>query len=890
MSIRELSIETEMRQSYMSYALSVIVSRALPDVRDGLKPVHRRILWSMFESGYLHNRGYRKTARVVGDVMGKYHPHGDAAISDAIARMTQDFSLRYTLIDGQGNFGTIDGDPPAAMRYTECRLDRISEELLENIREETVPFVDNFDGTEKQPEYLPGKVPNLLINGSTGIAVGMSSNMPSHNLSEVIKATIATIRNPQITLHELMQHIPAPDFPTGGIIVGSGGIHDYFETGRGKFYIRSKTEIVEVKEKGKEIPKIIVSEIPYQINKENLVKQLEGLTEKEPKIVSVNDFSGLIGGSFKINIEIELKQGTDAQAILNWLFKNSQLQISFSVINLALVRNEPQQLPLKRIIEHFIEHRKDIIVKRTQFRKAREEKEKHKLEGFLKILDHLDAVIQIIRNSADPQEVYDKLHTDYDLSEIQVGEILSLQLRRLTRLGQKNIQDDYDKVVALIAEYDIILNSEEKVKSIIIEELEDIDKRYGDKRKSVLDLDADILLGGKTDRSAFIPEEKIVIMLTSTGYIKSIPLESYKAQRRGGVGVQAMEMREGDFVKEIQVTSNHSRLVFFSTKGRVYEVFAYDIPASASRYTKGISIRNLIELEEDEDVVTWVTVDVTEEEDKEALADKFVIMATANGLIKKTAIEKFLKMNRRGKRAITMLEGDLLIGARKTSGEDFILLTSSKGRATHFSEKKVRSTGLNSRGVRGMRLIGDGNKITGINIEIKDRRLLTITENGYGKRTDIEKYRITNRGVKGVLNIKTDERNGDAVETLIVSDDDQILLISSEGKITRIRASNIRITGRNTRGVRLMRLAEDVKVIAVGKIDADYITEEDEIEEATPVLEAEDDDVESLDDDEVEEEEEDIDDEVEEEEEDIEDDDEVEDVDEDEDEEEEDEK
>ena len=831
MAIKELTIEQEMRTSYMSYALSVIVARALPDVRDGLKPVHRRILWSMFESGYTHNRGYRKTARVTGDVMGKYHPHGDASIADAIARMTQDFSLRYTLIDGQGNFGTIDGDPPAAMRYTECRLERIAEELLENIREETVPFIDNFDGTEKQPEYLPGKIPNLLINGSTGIAVGMSSNMPSHNLSEVIKATIATVRNPDLTPAELMQYIPGPDFPTGGIIIGQRGIRDYFETGRGKFYLRSKTAIVEKKEKGRDVTRIVVSEIPYQVNKENLVKQLEGLTDKEPKITAVNDFSGLVNGIFRINIEIDLKAGTDAHAILNWLFKNSQLQISFSVINLALVKNEPKQLPVKRIIELFIEHRKDIIIKRTLFRKAREEKEQHKLEGFLKILDHLDDVVNIIRSSEDQKEVYDRLHDGYDLDEIQVNEILSLQLRRLTKLGQRNIQEEYDKVTALIKEYNEILSSEEKVKSIIIQELEDVDARYGDERKSELDLTAEILIGGKTDRAAFIPEEKIVIMLTSTGYIKSIPLENYKAQRRGGVGVQAMDIREGDFIKEIYVTSNHSRLVFFSTKGRVYEVMAYDIPPSNSRYTKGVSIRNLIELEEDEEVVTWVTVDVKDEEEEPSTENNFVVMATANGLIKKTAIEKFLKMNRRGKRAITMLEGDHLIGARKTSGEDFIILTSSMGRATHFSEQKLRPTGLSSRGVRGMRLTDEEDKIIGINIEEKDKLLLTITENGYGKRTPIDKYRITNRGTKGVLNIKTGERNGIAVATLIISDDDQILLISSEGKITRIRATNIRITGRNTRGVRLMRLADEVKVIAIGKIDADYLTEEDEIEE-----------------------------------------------------------
>ncbi len=872
MAIRELTIEQEMRTSYMSYALSVIVARALPDVKDGLKPVHRRILWSMFESGYLHNRSYRKTARITGDVMGKYHPHGDSSISDAIARMTQDFSLRYPLIDGQGNFGTIDGDPPAAMRYTEARLAQIAEELLENIKEDTVRWYDNFDGSEIQPEYLPAKIPNLLVNGSTGIAVGMSSNMPSHNLSEVVRGIIATIRNPVITTAELMQFIPGPDFPTGGIIIGQKGIFDYFETGRGKFYLRSRTEIFEGKEKGRDITRISVSEIPYQVNKENLVKQLEGLTDKEPKISAVNDYSGLVGGKFRINIEIDLKPGTDANAILNWLFKNSQLQVSFSVINLALVEGEPQQLPVKRIIELFIEHRKDIIIKRTLFRKAREEKEQHKLEGFLKILDHLDDVIQIIRNSEDPQEVFTRLHDGYDLDEIQVNEILSLQLRRLTRLGQRNIQEEYDKVTALIQEYNEILGSEERVKSIIISELEEMDKKYGDKRRSELDLTAEIYLGGKTDRGLFIPEEKIVIMLTSTGYIKSIPLESYKAQRRGGVGVQAMDMREGDFVKEINVTSNHSRLVFFSTKGRVYEVFAYDIPPSTSRYTKGVSIRNLIELEEDEEVVTWVTIDVVDEEDESAVENNFVVVATANGLIKKTAIEKFLKMNRRGKRAITLMEGDTLIGARKTSGEDYILLTSSMGRAVHFSEQKIRPTGLSSRGVRGMRLIEEGNKVTGINIEIKDKHLLTITENGYGKRTSIDKYRITNRGTKGVLNIKTGERNGVAIATLIVDEEDQILVISSEGKITRIRASNIRITGRNTRGVKLMRLDEDVKVIAVGKIDADYITEEDVIEEEEDKKEVSEAEAESLEEDlEDEEEDEDEEDEEEEEEEDVED-------------------
>ena len=745
--------------------MSVIVARALPDVRDGLKPVHRRILWSMYESGYLHNRGYRKTARVTGDVMGKYHPHGDASIADAIARMTQDFSLRYPLIDGQGNFGTIDGDPPAAMRYTECRLAKISEELLENIREETVPFMDNFDGTEKQPEYLPGKFPNLLFNGSTGIAVGMSSNMPSHNFSEVVKATIATIRNPVITTAELMQFIPGPDFPTGGIIIGQKGIRDYFETGRGKFYLRSKTKIVEGKEKGRDFTRILVSEIPYQVNKEGLVKQLESLTDKEPKITEVNDYSGLVNGVFRINIEIDLKAGTDANAILYWLFKISQLQISYSVINLALVKNEPQQLPVKRLIELFIEHRKDIIIKRTIFRKAREEKEQHKLEGFLKIIDHLDDVVKIIRSSEDQSEVYTRLHDGYDLDEAQVTEILSLQLRRLTKLGRRNIQEDYDKVTALIKEYNEVLGSEEKVKSIIIQELEDMDHQYGDKRKSEIDLTAELYIGGKTDRGAFVPEEKIVIMLTSTGYIKSIPLESYKAQRRGGVGVQAMDIREGDFIKEINVTSNHSRLVFFSTRGRVYEVFAYDIPPSTSRYTKGVSIRNLIDLEEEEEVVTWVTIDLIDEEDESTIDSKFVTVATANGLIKKTPIEKFLKMNRRGKRANTMMDGDSLIGARKTSGEDFIILTSSMGRATHFSEEKIRPTGLSSRGVRGMRLIEEGNKVTGINIEIPNTYLLTITENGYGKRTSTDKYRITNSGTKGVLNIKTGERNGVAVDT-----------------------------------------------------------------------------------------------------------------------------
>ncbi|MHA2362974.1 MAG: DNA gyrase subunit A, partial [Candidatus Hodarchaeales archaeon] len=798
MAIKELSIEQEMRASYLNYAMSVIVTRALPDVRDGLKPVHRRILWSMFESGFLHNRGYRKTARVVGDVMGKYHPHGDASISDAIARMTQDFSLRYPLLDPQGNFGTIDGDPPAAMRYTEVRLNRLSEEILENIREETVDFVDNFDNTEKQPIVLPSKVPNLLLNGSVGIAVGMSSNIPPHNLNEIINGTIATIENPAISIDELMEHIPAPDFPTGGTIAGISGIRDAYETGRGKFYIRGNADvIVEKKGKGKESTKIIIREIPYQVNKENLVKQLTNIALNESKIISVNDYSGLVKGNYTINIEIELKPGTDANGILNYFYKHSQLQISFGVINLALVNQQPIQLSLKKCIELFIEHRNEIIIRRTQFRKRREEKLKHKLEGFLKILDHLDETVQIIRSSSDTDEVFNRLNERFMLTKAQVDDILSLQLRRLTRLGQRNIKEEYDEVIALLQEYDEILASPEKVKQMIKEELTDIAKKYGDKRRSVIDAHLEIeLYGSKIDRSKFIPEEKIVIMLTREGYIKTIPLEAYRAQRRGGVGVAVMDIREGDLIQEIDVSSNHSRLVFFTNQGRIYGRFAFDIPVSTTRVTKGVSIQNIIELTPDEKVITWITVHPKEP------SGKFVMMATAKGKIKKTPIELFMKMTRRGKRAISLMKEDELIGVRKTSGNDFIILTSAKGKATHFSEGKVRSMGLTARGVRGMRLKLAEDKVIGLNIADSSKKLLTITARGYGKRTLFEKYRITNRGVQGVLNIKTDkERNGDAVGNLEVSDEDQVLIISSEGKITRIRARGIRTTGRNTRGV-----------------------------------------------------------------------------------------
>lgn len=800
--ILPVNIEDEMKESYLSYSMSVIIGRALPDVRDGLKPVHRRILYGMEEAGNQWNRPYKKSARIVGDVMGKYHPHGDAAIYDALVRMAQDFSMRYTLVDGQGNFGSIDGDPPAAMRYTEVRLDRIASEMLADLEKETVDFVPNYDGGEKEPLVLPAKIPNLLLNGSSGIAVGMSTNIPPHNLNEIIDAVVAQAGNPDITLDELMTHLPGPDFPTGGFITGRAPIREAYETGRGIIRIRAKARIERQKKGDREI--IIVSEIPYQVNKVKLIERIAELVkdEKIKGISDIRDESDREG----IRIVIEIKRGDNADVVLNQLYKHTQMDMSFGIIMLALVRNQPRVLPLKETITHFIEHRKEVVTRRTQFELGKAEDRLHILEGLKIALDHLDEVIALIRKSASPQEAKDGLMQKLGLSELQAQAILDMRLQRLTALERDKILDERKDLINTVKRLKEILEHEHLILGIVTDELKEIKEKYGDERKTeILESSEEISI------EDLIADEDMVVTITHDGYVKTTPLSVYRSQRRGGKGRTGITTKELDFVETLFIASKHNYVLFFTNLGRCYWIKVHEIP-EAGPTARGKALVNLLNLTEGEKVAAVLPV-------REFKENQYIIMATKNGVVKKTKLMAYSNPRAGGIIALNIREDDELIAARITSGQDEILITSHFGQAIRFEEDDVRDMGRTATGVIGIRL-DEGDQVVSLEvIENPEAQVLTVTEMGYGKRTLVSEYRVTGRGGKGVITIKTTGRNGRVVGAFQVTNDTQIMIITTHGgKVIRMNASEISVFGRGTQGVRLIDLESDEKVAAVAKV------------------------------------------------------------------------
>ncbi len=736
-----INIEDEMKESYLSYSMSVIVGRALPDVRDGLKPVHRRILFGMDEAGNQWNRPYKKSARIVGEVMGKYHPHGDAAIYDTLVRMAQDFSMRYTLVDGQGNFGSIDGDPPAAMRYTEVRLDRIATEMLDDLEKETVDFVPNYDGSEHEPLVLPSRIPNLLLNGSSGIAVGMATNIPPHNLIELINAVVAQANNPGITLDELMTHMPGPDFPTGGFITGKNPIREAYETGRGIIKLRAKARIEKQKKGDREV--IIVNEIPYQVNKSRLIERIADLV-KEDKIKGISDIRDESDRD-GIRVVVDIKRGEIAEVVLNQLYKHTPMDTSFGIIMLALVRNQPRVMPLKEIINHFIEHRKEVVTRRTQFELAKAEARLHILEGLKIALDHLDEVIALIRKSASPQVAKDGLMQELGLSDIQGQAILEMRLQRLTALERDKILDERKELIATVKRLNEVLDKENLILGIVTDELKEIKDRYGDVRKTeILDSSEEISI------EDLIADEDMVVTITHDGYIKTTFLSIYRSQRRGGKGRTGMTTKDMDFVEDLFIASQHNYVLFFSNHGKCYWLKVHEIP-EAGPTARGKALINLLNLAEGEKVAAVLPV-------IEFKDDQYIIMATKNGVVKKTKLMAYSKPRVGGIIALNIRDDDELIEAKLTSGNDEILISSHFGQAIRFKEENVRDMGRTATGVRGIRL-DKGDQVVSLEvIENSEAQILTVTEKGYGKRTLVSAYRITGRGGKGVITIKDNRK------------------------------------------------------------------------------------------------------------------------------------
>lgn len=806
--VKQQLIEDEMKTSYLDYSMSVIVSRALPDVRDGLKPVHRRILFAMQDMGMFHNKPYKKSARIVGEVLGKYHPHGDTAVYDSMVRMAQPFSLRYMLVDGQGNFGSIDGDRAAAMRYTEARLNRIAEEILVDIDKETVKFIPNFDDSLKEPQVLPSKFPNLLVNGSSGIAVGMATNIPPHNLGETIDAANALIDNPELESEELMEYIKGPDFPTGAIIRGTSGIRHAYRTGRGRILVKAKTTVEE--NKGKE--RIIITEIPYQVNKSMLIEEIANLVRDKTitGIADLRDESDKEG----IRIVIDLKKDVNSDVLLNQLWKHSRLQQTYGVIMLALVNNEPKVLNLKQMLDKFIQHRKEVVTKRTEYEKKKAEERAHILEGLTKALDDVDNAIALIKKSKNAEEAKQGLISQYTLTPIQAQAILDMKLQRLTSLEQEKIREEHKNLLQLIEELKEILASEEKIYSIIKKENNEIKEKYNDERKThIEEAEAEEL-----EVEELIEPEDQVITITHKGYAKRLPIESYKVQRRGGKGVIAAAKREEDFVEDIFIANTHAYLLLFTNFGKVYWLKVHKLP-EASRTAKGTALVNLVTLENGEKIQAILQV-------KEFDNKHYIVMATRNGTIKKTNLEAYSRPRQTGIIAITLEEGDKLISVKITDGNKQIMIATANGNANRFKETDVKSVGRAGKGVRGITL-KENDEVIGMVLAEDDKTLLTVTENGYGKRTRMNDYRLINRGGKGVRNIICSERNGRVVEIKALTGEEQIMLISQHGIGIRIPASGISVIGRNTQGVRLMKLSEGDKVGAAAKI----ITEEEEVEE-----------------------------------------------------------
>ncbi|MEI3336453.1 MAG: DNA gyrase subunit A [Clostridium sp.] len=796
-----IDINEEMQRCYIDYSMSVIVGRALPDVRDGLKPVHRRILYSLHELGIFPDKGYRKCARIVGDVLGKYHPHGDSSVYDALVRMAQDFSMRYMLVDGHGNFGSVDGDSPAAMRYTEAKMNKIAVEMLRDINKDTVEFGPNFDGEEKEPMVLPSRFPNLLVNGSSGIAVGMATNIPPHNLGEVIDGTIMLIDNPDSTVAELMTVIKGPDFPTAATIMGKSGIRAAYETGKGKITVRAKAEIEEENSRHR----IIVTEIPYQVNKAKLIESIADLV-KDKKIVGISDLRDESDRE-GMRIVIELKKDANPNVILNLLYKHTKMQDTFGVIMLALVNNQPQILNLKQILEHYIAHQKDVITRRTIFDLNKAKARAHILEGLIIALDHIDEVISIIRNSETSEIAKNTLIEKFGLSEKQAVAILEMKLRRLTGLERDKIEDEYKELMKQIEYLTSILESEEKLLGVIKDELLEIKNKYNDERRTHIEE-----VVNDIDIEDLIQEEEVTVTLTHAGYIKRISSDTYSAQRRGGKGIQAMTTKEDDYVEHVMVTSTHSDVLLFTNRGRVYKLRAYRIP-EAGRTAKGTNIVNLIAIEPDERIETILTV-------KDDVREGFLFMGTKQGLVKKTPLEEFKNLRKNGLIAINLREGDELLKVKITRGDADIIMITQNGYAIKFNEKSVRPMGRTASGVRAINLKDDDIAVC-MDIAVKGEEVLVISENGFGKRTPIEQYKIQRRNGVGLITYKISEKTGKLAGATICKPDDELMLINSSGIAIRINVSDISVTSRAAMGVTLMRTNEEEKVVAITKISAD---------------------------------------------------------------------
>jgi len=805
-------IEDEMKESYLDYSMSVIVSRALPDARDGLKPVHRRILYAMYKTAMFHNKPFKKCARIVGEVLGKYHPHGDTAVYDTLVRMAQDFALRYTLIQGQGNFGSIDGDRAAAMRYTECRLHKHAEEMLADIDKNTVKFVPNFDESLKEPTVLPAKMPNLLINGSSGIAVGMATNIPPHNMNEVCAAVKATIENPEISVGELLNHIKGPDFPTGAQIIGKNGISSAYETGRGRIVIRGKTEVI----KKDKTHAIIVTEIPYQVNKAMLIEEIANLVKdkKVQGITELRDESDRDG----MRIVIELQKSANSEVILNQLYKHSRLQTTFGINMLALVKNQPKTLNLKELLQNFIKHRQTVVRKRIEFDLKKAEERAHILEGLIIALNNIDEVIKKIKASKDINTAQSALMKGYKLTEIQAKAILDMRLQKLASLEQEKIKKEYEELKILIEKLKAILADENKILAIIKKECEQLIENYGDERKTEIVEGEEV----EIDIEDMIKKENMIITISHAGYIKRLPINTYKQQKRGGKGIIAATTKEEDFIEDIFVANTHSYLLIFTDKGRVHWLRVYQIPA-ASRQARGTAIVNLVKIEKDEKITAYVPVS--------EFTEGSLIMCTKKGTVKKTALTNFSRPRKGGIIAITLVEKDQLIGVVQTTGESNIIVATKDGMAIRFSETNIRDMGRSARGVRGIRL-KEKDKVIGMVLADDDKTLLTITENGYGKRTQIPDYRLINRGGKGVKNIICSERNGSVVAVRQVDETNDVLFISQNGIAIRTPVKDISTIGRNTQGVRLMKIEQKDKVVAAAKIIKEE--EEEQLAEETP--------------------------------------------------------
>jgi len=814
-----IKIEDEMKSAYIDYSMSVIVSRALPDVRDGLKPVHRRVLFGMHELGIRSNTAYKKSARIVGEVLGKYHPHGDSSVYDTMVRMAQDWSLRYLLVDGQGNFGSIDGDSPAAMRYTEARMKKMSEDLMADIEKETVDLQLNFDDTLNEPTVLPTRVPNLLINGASGIAVGMATNMPPHNLSEVVEGTIQYIDNNEISIEDLIQTIKAPDFPTGGIIYGYDGVREAFLTGRGRVVLRGKANIEEIN--GREC--IIVDEIPYQVNKAEMIRKTAELVndKKIDGISSIRDESDRNG----MRIVYILKRDAIPNIVLNKLYKYTSLQSSFSVNNIALVAGKPQMLNLKEMIHYFVEHRHDVVVRRTKFELKKAEERAHILEGLIKASDNIDEVIKIVRASENTEEAKKNLIKRFELTDTQAKAIVEMRLRQLTGLEQDKLRSEYDSLVKTIADLKNILENKDRRMSIIKDELIEIKEKYGDDRRSKIEY-----AGGDFSMEDMIPNEKVVITISHAGYIKRTPLVEYKTQNRGGVGQKASTTRDEDFLQDLFVGTNHQYMLFFTQKGKCFWMRVFEIP-EGSKTSKGRAIQNLINIEQDDKVEAFIcTQDL---KDQDYINNHYVIMATRKGQVKKTSLEQYSRPRTNGINAINIREGDVLLEAKLTTGNSHVMLAVKSGKAIRFEESKTRPMGRGASGVRGITLNNDNDEVVGmVAVNDMDANILVVSENGYGKRSSLDDYRVTNRGGKGVKTISVTEKTGKLVAIKNVNDQDDLMIINKSGIAIRMEVSGLRVMGRATQGVKLINLKADDTIAAVAKVmkDDDKIEDINDLE------------------------------------------------------------